>query len=177
VVVAAHGRGPPVSQPVSAVRAQRRGEFRIHQRGTRSGQRRQPRGQVDHRPVHVAEPGQHPARGHADAQRGQALAVTVRAGEPERDRGRVGRPVCDEQHLVADHLDHVAVVAHHGLGGVLLEGFQQGGGAEPTTVNASSPSTSSAIATSRADARSYARTMTSLAVVSRAISAARSTAR
>jgi hypothetical protein len=53
---------------------------------------------------------------------GRPLPAPVRAGEPERDRGRVAQPVCDEQHLVADHLDHPTVVAHHGLGGVLLEG-------------------------------------------------------
>jgi hypothetical protein len=35
--------------------------------------------------------------------------------------------VCDKQHLVADRLDHLTVVAHHGTGGVLLEGFPQGG--------------------------------------------------
>jgi hypothetical protein len=45
----------------------------------------------------------------------------------ERDLGRVGRLACDKQHLVADHLDHLTVVAHHGRRGVLLEGFEQGG--------------------------------------------------
>ena len=45
----------------------------------------------------------------------------VRAGQPERYLGRVGRSACDEYHLVADHLDHLTVVAYHDRGGVLLE--------------------------------------------------------
>jgi hypothetical protein len=37
--------------------------------------------------------------------RGQALLAPARAGQPKRDLGRVGRLICDKQHLVVGLAD------------------------------------------------------------------------
>jgi hypothetical protein len=74
VVVAAHetrAAGAPVPAGLTRTASAARGR----RAASRAGERGQPAGQVDHRRVDVAEPGQHPPVGRADPQRGPLLGV------------------------------------------------------------------------------------------------------
>ena len=83
------------------------------------GDRRHAAGQVDRAPVPVAGAAERRARGHADAQLREVLALGVgRVDEVEREREHRVRVGADEHRGVADRLDQ-AHVAAQALGGEL----------------------------------------------------------